>query len=81
MAEIIIKRKGVISLGSIDSEEDLKKRPGININPPPADGRCECCGKHISELKPYGKAGDPLVGDFNGQFLIKTYRVHWAPTE
>jgi hypothetical protein len=62
MSEIIIKRKGLISLGSVDSEDDLKPRPGINLNAPPADGRCDCCGRHISELKPYGGPGDPLVG-------------------
>jgi hypothetical protein len=32
--------------------------------------RCDCCGKHMSELKPYGKAGDPLVGDLNGELLV-----------
>ena len=50
MAEILFKGNGVISLGSIERDEDLKQRPGMNINPPPSDGRCMCCGKHISEL-------------------------------
>ena len=64
-----------ISLGSIDSEADLKPIPDrINIHPPPLDGRCDCCGKHISELKPFGKEGDPLVGDFNGELLVKRFR-------
>jgi len=52
-----------------------KKKARVYINPPPSDAKCECCGKHISELKPFGKAGDPLVGDFNGQLLIKTFRT------
>ena len=74
MAKILIKEKRSISLGSVDSERDLKLRPGTNINPPPPDGRCDCCGKHISEVKPYGKAGDPLVGDFSGALLVKNFR-------
>ena len=56
----------------LDTLEEKEKR--ISINPPPQSGKCECCGKHISKLKPFGKAGDPLVGDFNGALLIKTFR-------
>jgi len=52
------------------------KQKTILINPPPSDGRCEGCGKHISKLKPFGGAGDPLVGDFNGAILLKTYREY-----
>ena len=74
MSEIIIKQKGLTSLGSVESEEDLKPRPGINLNAPPEDGRCDCCGRHISELKPYGGPGDPLGGDFTGALLIKMFR-------
>ena len=75
MSEIIINKNGVISLGSIDGEEDLKPRPGvINLNPPPEDGQCQCCGKHINELCPFGGSGDPLVGDFTGAYLVKTWR-------
>jgi hypothetical protein len=33
-----------------------------------------CCGKHISELKQFGGPGDPLVGDFRGAKLVKTFR-------
>jgi hypothetical protein len=51
-------------------EETCKK---IIINPPPLDNRCECCRRHIDELKPYGGPGDPLVGDFTGQLLVKTH--------
>lgn len=46
----------------------------ILINPPPQDMKCECCGKHIDELKPFGKEGDPLKGDFNGSKLVKIFR-------
>jgi len=51
-----------------------KQKPKIYINPPPKDARCECCGRHVSELKPFGGAGDPLVGDFKGATLVKTFR-------
>jgi hypothetical protein len=33
-----------------------------------------CCGRHISELTPFGKAGNPLVGDFDGALLVKKHR-------
>ena len=68
--------KGVFSLESLDAEEDLKPRAGVrfSINAPPQDGRCYCCGMHISELTPFGKAGHPLVGNFNGALLVKQYR-------
>ena len=74
MAEILFKNDVLISLGSIDNEEDLKPKAWINLNPPPADGRCQCCGRHISELKPFGGTGDPLVGDFTGALLVKKFR-------
>ncbi len=50
-------------------------RMKILINPPPSDRRCECCGRHIHDLKPFGGAGDPLVGDFKGQLLVKNFRA------
>ena len=64
------------SLGAVSKEEDLNLRPthGLSINPPPADGRCQVCGRHMSELKPFGGPGDPLVGDFSGELLLRTYR-------
>lgn len=49
---------------------------GIIINPSPADSCCMVCGKNVNELKPFGKAGDPLVGDFDGAKLVKTFRTH-----
>jgi len=82
MAEIMIKTDRAISLGSINGEEDLTPREGvININPPPADGKCNCCKRHLNELKPFGKAGDPLVGDFNGALLVKKYRTAYPPPD
>ena len=76
MTHAIFVNGKAISLGGIDCENDLKPIPGyMSINPPPSDGKCDCCGKHISELKPFGKAGDPLVGDFDGEVLIKKFRL------
>lgn len=39
------------------------------INGPPKDLKCEKCGKHISELEPFGG-----VGDFADAKLVKTFR-------
>jgi hypothetical protein len=74
MSEKIIQGNGITSLGSVDCQEDLEPLPGININPPPEDGKCHCCARHISELNPFGGPGDPLVGDFTGALLIKKWR-------
>jgi hypothetical protein len=35
---------------------------------------CDCCNRHISELKPFGGSGDPLRGDFSEELLVKRYR-------
>lgn len=59
---------------STDGKQGLKLKPIIHVNPPPSDERCRCCGKHISELKPYCKAGDLLFCDFSGAFLVKRLR-------
>ncbi len=70
----IIDNNGIVSLGNISNKNDLNSEAKININPPPGDGRCQCCGKHISELTPFEKTGDPLVGDFEGELLVKNFR-------
>ena len=33
----------------------------------------------MKNLKPYGKAGDPLVGNFEGAWLVQRYRSFAAP--
>jgi hypothetical protein len=81
MIKALFEGNGVTCLLSIDKEEDLQLRPGININPPPSDGYCDCCGRHISQLKPFGKAGDPLRGDFVGAMLVKGFRADAPPYE
>ena len=74
MTTKIFDGNGAVSLGSISSEKDLIDKERININPPPDDFCCDSCGRHISELTPFGKAGDPLVGDFDGELLVKKFR-------
>jgi len=63
---------------TIDSKKNGEKMK-IAINPPPQDGCCESCGRNVKDLKPFGKAGDPLVGDFNGALLVKTFRSMAMP--
>jgi hypothetical protein len=54
-----------------ESEENEK----INIKPPPPKyDRCDCCGRHISELTPFNKNDDPLVGECDGELLMITRR-------
>ena len=72
----------VNELGLLDSvhrkeqEEEIEvaRKRRFQLNAPSSDLRCDCCDKHVSELKPFGKAGDPLVGDFDGALLVKKYR-------
>ena len=74
MTQILIHCGPVMSIGAINREEDLKQPGFCLLNPPPKDARCEVCGKHISELEPFGSSGDPLVGDFSGELLVKRFR-------
>jgi len=81
MQKSLFEENEIENLESVDGEEDLKPKDGINISPPPADGRCEGCGRHLSELKSFGKARDPLVGDFDGALLLKNFRWDAPPEE
>ncbi len=54
MEELTFNKSG--DLSSI-GEEDLNPKCNITIDPPPADGRCEVCGRHITELEPFGGSG------------------------
>jgi hypothetical protein len=75
MATVIFERGQCISLGSIENEQDLIPREGlVNINPPPKDGRCYCCGRHISELEPFERDNDDFPFGFGGSYLVKTWR-------
>jgi hypothetical protein len=70
-----IDHDGAMILKSISSEEDLKIKGRININPPPENGRCECCGKHIRELKPFVDTKHPIFGNIKGAILVKNFRI------
>ena len=83
MAKVMLEASGVSILEGVDTEEDLKRRAGIecSINPPPEDRRFECCGRRVSELKPFGKAGDWLLDELDGALLAKRVRVWAIPDE
>ncbi len=49
----------------------------ILINPPPQDGNCMICKRHVSELEAFGGPGDPCLGDFSGAKLIKMFREYY----
>jgi hypothetical protein len=69
MTQILFEKNGVVSLGAVSNEEDLR-RPYL-INPPPDDGRCEVCGRHLSELTPFvGLTGEVLVKNFRPDFPL-----------
>jgi hypothetical protein len=75
MGTVRVDGNGNFALASIDCEQDLVRRVGVyNINPPPKNGRCECCGRHISELRPFGKVRHPIFGDLEGALLVKQWR-------
>ena len=56
-------------------------RGSIVINAPPEDGRCNICETHVSKLDEFGGAGDPLVGDFKGMKLVKTWREDFTSVQ
>lgn len=60
--------------GVVYKEEELQQIGRFPINPSPNDGRCDVCGKHISELNPFGGSGNPLLGNFSGALLVKRWR-------
>lgn len=75
VASFLIVRVRFILKNMLKDTMSKKDKPVFHINPPPSDRRCECCGKHVSELKAFGGAGDPLVGDFTGSLLVKNFRA------
>ena len=56
---------------SLKVESDSGKTPSIIINPPPEDRRCQCCGRHISELEPFNF---PEYPHCNGHYLVMNFR-------
>jgi hypothetical protein len=56
-------------------DETLHSSKAIFDMPPyDWDRRCHCCGRHVSELVPYGGPDDPLIGDYTGALLVKQCR-------
>lgn len=79
MTQVTFKENGILTLRAISREEDLNPPARLIINAPPRDGRCQVCGRHMNELTPFGGPGDPLVGDFTGELLVKTFRWDFPP--
>jgi len=70
-----MSKKQIQTLRKLDRlkyEDYLKFKAGERIYPPLDDGKCDCCGKHIRELKPFGGPGDPLEDDYTGALLVKS---------
>jgi len=61
---------------AVYEEKDLKLTPGLNLNPPPSDGRCQCCGRHISELKPFGDIELSRSYSTKDALLVKNFRTY-----
>jgi hypothetical protein len=75
MTQVIFNENGILNLRAISGEEDLSPQARVIINGPPSDGRCEVCGRHISELTPFGGPGDPLGAYFSGELLVRSFRT------
>ena len=63
----------IVTEGEKEMSNSIEPKQFI-INGPPRDDSCQCCSRHISELKPYGGPGDPLRRDYRGAYLVKNYR-------
>jgi hypothetical protein len=74
MTIIIYPKSKVTGLRRSSKGGDIKTPPGYYINASRRKTQCDCCGRQLRELKPYGKAGDPLESDFEGKFLVKALR-------
>ena len=82
MARMWLKPSTTILVESIDGEKDLEGKPGFGyVHPPPSDGRCMCCGRYLDELTPFGKMGDPILGDYEGALLVRRLRPMTPPPE
>ena len=71
----VLSKEEVFDAPEVDEAED------IDLAPLPRIECCDCCGRPMSALRPFGGPGDPLVGDFTGAFLVKTYRPLWPHNE
>ena len=46
----------------------------ISGDPPPEDGECMICRRHIDELEPFEDKGDWFLDDFSGAKLVRRLR-------
>ena len=68
------------SADDCDYESDAKPcadKKKVLINPPPEDGECMICGRHINELESFEDKDDWLFEDFSGAKLIKMRREYY----
>jgi hypothetical protein len=63
-----------------NNEERYQLFPGC-LPYPPADGRCNCCGKHISDLRPFSVFGNTSGMDIKEVLLVKNVRPQIASIE
>ena len=68
MIQVICEEK------EIDYSQGLTKVENLTKSSPPADFRCDVCKKLVSELKPFGCPGDPLVNDHTGELVVERWR-------
>lgn len=62
--------------------KNKKTRPiGIKDNPTGEDFRCECCLRHIDELKPFKGPEAPYIGNLKGYKLVRTGRCDFPEYE
>ncbi len=54
-------------------KENCQQSPGF-LNNPPADGRCNCCGKHLGELKPFSLMSPASRTGLEEVLLVKNMR-------
>lgn len=62
MTQMLIDNDSTFIFDSMDAEETLE----------PADRRCDCCGRDTTQLKPFGRAGDPVKKDFSGKYMSES---------
>lgn len=69
-----LKKSEYKRLISFVKARELQKKMRREINASRRKAQCDCCGRQLNELKPYGKAGDPIESNFEGKFLVKAFR-------
>jgi hypothetical protein len=66
MSMLSVDTKGRVNLEAISTEDYLTDVP--------RDFKCDLCGRELSELEPFGRPGDPLMGNYEGELLVKVWR-------